>query len=299
MSKIETTLNNPINSAGEWELLLENAHENAEVRNSFERRPSNSIESKINTDKHIAIVFSGDWHIGAEGVNYQALKDMIQTVKETENMYICTVGDLIENTFQFHNQSTILDQVIHPKQQVIMLEGIIREFIGNEKLICGASGNHEDKRFEKYLGYSTMDSLFAGSHYFQGKGIVFLKVGDIEYSITVMHKARSKSKLNLTLGQMREFQYCFPSDIIACGHYHSPVIQWHPKYLRDSQKGIGGETVFVQCGTYKTKDLYAERGFDPGMIADPVVVLNPKTKEMTPFPTVKRAKVYLEAVNNS
>lgn len=242
---------------------------------------------EIVTSQPIALMFSGDWHLGAEGVDYQAWVRDIQYLLDTPNLYMAEVGDDRENMRSFRMLSSVLNQVLSPKQQAHMLRGVIEDLTANDKLIAKVGGNHDEEFDQRIFGEALQGYLLEKmkAPRFKNRGLVYLTVGEVEYTILLFHKSRFKSFLRKTHGTMREQQLSFPADIIAGGHDHEPGMEHghHYTLAKDAGEDFGGEYVMIKVGTYQDSE-YGWRYFhNGGFAANYSVVLFPDQKRIIPF----------------
>jgi len=242
---------------------------------------------KIETDVPIALMFSGDWHLGGDGVDYTAWVEDIEYLLSTPNLYMAEVGDDRENMRSFRVLSAVLNQVLSPKQQAHMLRGVVEELTANDKLIAKVGGNHDDEFDQRLFGESLQGYLLEKmkAPRFKNRGLVYLTVGEVEYTLLLFHKSRFKSFLRKAHGAMREQQLSFPADIIAGGHDHEPGMEHgeHYRLAKDAGETFGGEYVLIKVGTYQDSE-YGWRYFHNGGFAcNYTTVLFPDQKRIIPF----------------
>ena len=242
---------------------------------------------KIETNVPISLMFSGDWHLGAQGVDYVAWLDDIEYLLSTPNLYMAEVGDDRENMRSFRMLSGVLNQVLSPKQQAHMIRGVIEELTANDKLIAKVGGNHDEEFDQRIYGEALQGYLLEKmkAPRFKNRGLIYLTVGNIEYTILLFHKSRFRSFLRKTHGNMREQQLSFPADIIAGGHDHEPGMEHgeHYRLAKDAGETFGGEYVMIKVGTYQDSE-YGWRYFHNGGFAcNYTTVLFPDQKRIIPF----------------
>ena len=242
---------------------------------------------EIDTDKPIGVMGSGDWHLGADGVDYTAWVEDIEYLLETPNLYMCEVGDDRQNMRNFRNLSGVLNQVLSPKQQAHMLRGVVEELTANDKLLAKVGGNHDEEFDQRIFGEALQGYLLEKmkAPRFKNRGLVYLTVGEIEYTILLFHKSRFKSFLRKTHGAMREQQLSFPADIIMGGHDHEPGMEHgnHYTLAKDAGEKFGGEYIMIKVGTYQDSEYGWRLFHNGGFAANYTTVLFPHEKKMQCF----------------
>ena len=274
----------------------------ADSNKAFRERISTSQRTAkvlIKTKCPIAVMFSGDWHLGDRYVDYETWVSDIEFLLSHDNLYMVDVGDDRQNLRVFRHLAAVFQQVLSPKQQAHMLRSVIEDLTAKDKLLAKVGGNHDEEFDQRIFGEALQSYLLEKmkAPFFPNRGLVFLTVGDIEYSMLLFHKSRYKSYLRRTHGAMREHQLSYPADIIAGGHDHQPGMEHlHHYSLADQEdRGFGGETIFIKVGTYQDSD-YGWRYFsNGGMVGNYTVVLFPDQKKMIPFTNPRDAVAFLKS----
>ncbi len=279
----------------EWlEFLVEN--QKLHKKSSFSQDVAN-IE--IKTDKPVGVVYSSDWHLGSESIEYNRFLEDMEFLLAHDNLKLALVGDLIDNFTQFKNVLAVTQQLISPKQQRRILESLIEELVEKDKLIISGYGNHDVEFDERIIGHSFVQDILSKSvPYFNGKGIMKLKVGDVEYTNLILHKTRYNSFIHALHGAKREYQLTFPADVVVCGDKHLSGFEEYIHYgmAKDAGMGFGGETFLIRLGTYKTDCGYSKRYWGKGNIRTDCVVYFPKDKMKKRFSTAEDAVIYMKGL---
>ena len=97
----------------------------------------------IEVNRPIAIMFTGDWHLGDLAINYQQWVADIEYLLDTPDLYVCAMGDDIQNMRAFKTLSAVLGQALSPKLQGAMLKSVIDELTEKNKLLAKILGNHD------------------------------------------------------------------------------------------------------------------------------------------------------------
>ena len=254
---------------------------------------------KIETDTPIAVMGSGDWHLGGQGVDYTAWVEDIEYLLSTPSLYMIEVGDDRQNMRNFRNLAGVLNQVLSPKQQAHMMRGVVEELTAHDKLLAKVGGNHDEEFDQRIFGEALQGYLLEKmkAPRFKNRGLIYLTVGEVEYTILAFHKSRFKSFLRRTHGAMREHQLSFPADLVIGGHDHTPGMEHLHHYTLAEQAGevFGGETIFIKVGTYQDSE-YGWRYFhNGGFAANYTVVFHPNEKHMEPFTSPRAAMRYVNS----
>jgi len=247
--------------------------DNLRQRQKLHQRTSFSQDEamiEINTDKKIAVCFSADWHTGSVAVDYNQLQSNLETILDTDRVYMITVGDLIDNFRHFNSLMPILS----------VLYAILNEFFSKKKWLCACWGNHDIERDEKLYGQSPVKEMLAKKLiYFNGKGTLKLKVGEEIYIIRMSHRLPGNSIHNPNHPQARELRWNAPeADVIVSAHRHEPAIQNFYEY--------GRPKCLIQTGTFQTDDGYAKRYYSKGIVAVPTVVFYPNKHFCFAYPSL-------------
>lgn len=275
----------------------------AETTRDLEDRIDNSqkiANIHIDTKKPFAIMFTSDWHLGDKGTDHKKWREDIEFVLSADNLGMIDLGDDRQNMRKFFNLAGVLGQVLSPKQQAIMLRGVVDELTKKNKLIAKVGGNHDEEFDEKIFGQALQHYLLEhmAAPRFRNRGLIKLTVGDTLYSILVFHKSRFKSFLRRTHGAMREHQLSFPADVCAGGHDHEPGLEhyYHYNLAREAGYNFGGETILIKAGTYQDSD-YGWRYFHG--TAPPqnyTIVFYPDQHKMLPFTNPRDAVMFMRAI---
>lgn len=279
-----------------WRELIDLAEKNQ----SFRERADDTqriAEINIKTDKPIAIMNTGDWHLGDGSIDYDSWMNDMEFVLNAERLFMIEVGDMYQNLATFKVLSAIFAQVLTPAQQALLIRSIIDELSEKNKLLARVDGNHDVDFDERIFGQAVMsyNLRHIKAPRFRNRGLVKLTVGDQLYTLLLFHKSRFRSFLRATHGNMREYQLSYPADIVVGAHDHQPayeVVQ-HYTLARQAGMGFGGETMYIKVGTYQDGE-YGWKFFHNGGILNPTVVLYPDKHKKLIFSEPRDAVRYIE-----
>ena len=118
----------------DWRELIDLASTSSAInqRMSGSQRTANI---RIHTKDPIAILYTGDWHLGDSMVDYSRWLEDMRILLDTPNLYMIDMGDDYQNMRQFKNLASVLGQVLQPRQQVALMNSLITELTEKEKLL--------------------------------------------------------------------------------------------------------------------------------------------------------------------
>ena len=234
----------------------------------------------IQTDKPIAVVVIGDWHMGSWGTDYELFKQCTEEIINTPNLYVIIVGDMLQMAIKLRGVLEVTDNLLPPKWQMAFLESWLIEI--KHKVICSTWDNHSVMREENATGFSMYSEIFSRHTIFHNHiGHIDLHVGKQTYKVAASHHFRGRSELNPCHSPMKYMRYqAHDREIAVQGDYHLPGII---KYTEG-----GREKVAMVCGSLQTNSGYAKRFFTLTTHPKfPCFTLDPKEHLITPYWSVK------------
>lgn len=241
---------------------------------------------KIKTKNPVYIMFWGDQHIGATGMDINGFVNITKELLNTPNLYVVLLGDAMEMAIKMRSIHEVVGNAIPPKMQFKILDAWLQKI--QHKVICATWDNHVVMREEKVLGWSpTAELLSKKVIYHSGIGHIDVHVNDVVYKMAVSHFFRGNSIFNPNheLGRYIRNEYC-EADIVAQGDKHTPAIQ--TLYIS------GKKRTLIKCGTHNVNSSYAKRFYSLKTFDDmPIVRLDPNEKLFTTFFNIKEAKISL------
>lgn len=273
------------------------AYENMRKQVIRYERSQSEVTAQIDTDlEWIAIVMSGDYHIGHMTSNLSKIEEDHKVIADTPGMYHIFMGDAIEGYTRTTNLSGLHEQILSPKGCRKLFDYFM-SLITN-KILGIIRGCHDD------FAVNATDSdhieelaLKAGKPYLGYGGKINLVLNsDTMYQIVAWHKRAGNSYHNIFYPCMLYLQrHDMNADVVAIAHNHVVGITTQPVQER--------QRVFIRTGVYKDSDRYTEKlGYkavtdEPSIHEIPVVLLNTKKKEMRIAHTIAEAAILLKAYN--
>ena len=247
------------------------------------------VRAEIKTSMPVVLVFTADWHLGSEGVDYESFDRDKKFMSETDNLYVYIGGDGTDNFIQASKISTSL----HNQQPMLVQKALFKRTVEElkNKIVALGTGNHEWWSTD-LTGVDDIKELTKnmGILYTQHGGMLKLTVGNIEYMIYRHHKYAYNSNFNLTHTVKRMWEFA-PGDFDVGVVEHRHVASIEP-FARHGQEKWG-----IRTGSYKVYDEYAlQKGFYGVEVANPAVVLYPDEKRIVGFKYMEDAVKYLRGV---
>lgn len=242
------------------------------------------------------VCYSADWQLGAVGVDYNLWLSHITAVLDTPGVYMMVLGDERENMRSFRSLKPVLDQVLSPMDQSMLMEGLAVELCENGKLLALVEGNHDAEFDERTFGQTINHYIYRESDAprFKNRGIIRLHVGEQVWPHLVFHKSRYRSFYNALHGAKRQYQLSFPAKVVAGAHDHEPGIEyyWHYQNLLEAGYTIGGMSILLRTGTFSDSD-YGWSNYGTGFMPVMPCVLF-EGNEMIAFPTLEQGIRHLK-----
>lgn len=264
----------------EWTPLIETI-QTLDNKASFSQ---DKAKVEVTSDKRYIIILPlADLHIGSISVNYETLQLFTDYLLEHDNLYTILVGDIADNFVNFKNILAVHQQVLTPERQEQFLESWLDEI--GEKVLATGWGNH-DCFEEKFTGKNGIKKILSRRFvYFNGIGILYLKVNEVDYKIVMTHSTRGYSSFNLTHGLKRLARQEIPdADVYVTAHVHTPAMETCGER--------GKVQTFIVTGTIKF-DGYAKRYFSNNHYEYfPCFVLDTQENRVIPFFELKDAIQY-------
>jgi hypothetical protein len=260
----------------DWELYFAYLEKASSVREGLGSSVK-QLRWQAPDDGPAGIAFIGDIHAGAN-IDYLRFRAVLNAVAETPGMYAICMGDLWENAKVMSKSGNALYTSLFagPKDQYQYIK--LRFNLLRGKWLAILGGNHDSRDYTT-AGLDRLPELCAfldAPYMTEAGGTIFAEVGDQRYVIAVKHTWRGKSQLNKT-NQHRRFFDEWPEwancDILATAHLHDPIC--HQEIRK------GRIVTYLQCGTMKTHDDWAEmNGYQPSF-GVPVIILDGTEHKVT------------------
>lgn len=243
----------------------------------------------------INIEIFSDLHIGSPKCNYQAIRERVNKVRDSENTYAIILGDVINNSTKA-SVGDVYTEELTPMQSV---QTAVRTFEPiRDKIIGITSGNHERRSYKTDgvdLIYFFANELGLADKYDYTACLLFIRLGinrrkghhqrKICYSLYMSHGDGNGGRTvgGKANGLERRGQIV-DADIIVTGHTHAPMTFRNSAYRIDyaNSQVVRFEQMFVNASATLDYEGYAElMGMRPSSIVSPVIKLSGNSKQMS------------------
>jgi predicted transcriptional regulator len=259
-----------------------------ELQTAWEKMNTRQVKTsiRINETKPFGIAYSGDWHIGAVGVDYDQLDEDLNIIRDTEGLYTILSGDYKEDAIK--HRGSEFEHLIQPGMQDKVVLRYMEQL--NEKALAAIQGCHDTwqaKLTDRDLMEDICDT--AGCVRLWHGGEVRIKVEKEEYLWRCRHKYPYQSSLNVENAMRRIMEIQGPCDVAAEGHLHNAYI--HMRHL------MGQYRILLRTGSYKRWDEHGQQiaGYK-GKRGCPVVIMFPDEHRMIGIPNLRDGVLVLNAI---
>jgi|WetSurSiteA1Bulk_404760.scaffolds.fasta_scaffold34659_2 hypothetical protein len=279
----------------DWRKLAAHAKAGSSLDDSLDYTQE-SATVKIDTDTPIAVVYTGDWHLGDTHTNHEDWLSDMKTIMDTPAVYMVDLGDSYQNMRSFKVLSAVLEQVLSPAQQAALFKSLVDELTEKGKLLAKVGGNHDQEFDERTFGESLqrylLDSIEAPI--FSNRGLLRLQIGKQTYTNLLFHKSRFRSVFRPTHGAYREWQMSYPAEVVVGAHDHVPAaeIMYGYTWAQELGEPIGGQTFLLKVGTYQASS-FGYRYFHNSMSLNPAIVYYPDQHKKVLFTSAEDAIQYI------
>lgn len=249
---------------------------------------------KIDTDKWIGIAFQGDLHLGNMGTDYGRLLNDKKLIKNSENLYLVLNGDYCDNYITGSHAGGNFEALFPPAIQKDLAKDYIEDI--KDKVLALVSGCH-DLWAQKASDFDLTEYLAKHGQavYLGNGGDLFLQLPGHTYKIKMRHKYRFNSGDNATATVKKMFEKEGGFDVGVIAHNHVAAMEECVKM------GLDGllKRIFLRSGSYKTSDRYSSQmGFADAQNGVPIVLFNPRERDMRGFEDLEEGIRYLAYLNS-
>ena len=242
-------------------------------------------------DEPIQIIALADLHIGDPNCNLQLVQNLINKIKDTDNLYCVLVGDLM-NTGIMNSLSDTYSETLKPSEQLSSCFDLLSP-IAN-KILAIVPGNHEE-RISRTAGVDMTRllsrELGLEDIYSPDCALVFLTFGKdklhcrpITYSLYVTHGNGGGRKASSKIQRLQEYASIIDADVFIVGHTHLPASFKQRSYRVNNSSGSATlhSQLFVNTASALDYGGYGKRGgYQPNSNDYPIITLSDKRHHMT------------------
>lgn len=236
--------------------------------------------------KELRIIPISDVHIGDKLTNYKLLKEALQTIKDTPNVYTILNGDLC-NTALKNSKSDVYSDDLTPMEQILRLVEILEPI--KDKILVIGTGNHED-RISKETNIDVIrlvaKQLGIEDRYANSWWYLFLRFGEKEqgrkapmcYQITGYHGSGGGGrKPGGKINKLTEMSQVVVADLYIQGHHHQQIATKTSIFIPDYANNTLNkkEMHFLMTNSFLDYGGYGEKaGFTPQPIGISETILD-------------------------
>lgn len=230
------------------------------------------------------VVAVADLHIGDKNCDYNEIKNTINKIQNTTNLYCVLVGDLM-NTAIAGGRSDVYSEELNPTEQLDKCVELFEPV--KDKILAIVPGNHEE-RISRSVGFD-VSSEFAKrlnlqDRYSATAALLFVKFGratktcaPLTYSFYICHGRGGGRKIGGKLNSLSEYAGIIDTDVYIVGHTHLPAAFKQSAYRISPQRAQATlhEQLFVNTSAALNYGGYGMRsGYTPASKSRPVITLN-------------------------
>lgn len=228
--------------------------------------------------RDITIVPVADVHLGSKECRQKDFEKFLQTVKETEDVYLILAGDLINNTTR-SCVANIFEETMRPVEQKRKMAEMLRPV--KDRILCVTTGNHERRSVRDADDdpvYDIAVKLDLEDVYRPEMAFLHIQMGngrqnhDVNpsYVIGVTHGAGGGGTTGASVNRSERFAGVIEGlDVLVTGHTHKPSITSPYRLVVNpsTKKVYMRETRVVVCtswldyGGYAMEKMMVPSGF--------------------------------------
>lgn len=236
--------------------------------------------------KELRIIPISDVHIGDKLTNYKLLKEVLQAIKDTPNVYTIINGDIC-NVALKNSKSDVYSDELSPMQQIERLIELLYPI--KDKILVIGTGNHED-RITKETNIDVIrlvaKQLGIEDRYTNGWWYLFLRFGEKDqgrkapmcYQITGYHGSGGGGrKAGGKINKLQEMSNVVIADLYIQGHHHQQIATKSSVFIPDyANNSLNRKDMhFLMTNSFLDYGGYGEKaGFTPQPIGISEAVLD-------------------------
>lgn len=242
-----------------------------------------------NKYKEIKLYPISDLHIGDANCNIDAIKKVIEEIKQSDNTFTILNGDLINNATK-NSISDVYSEKLTPMEQIIRLIDLLEPI--KDRILVIHPGNHEARTYKedgiditrivaRQLG---IEDRFSETWWYLyltlGKGD---KGRPVMYTITGVHGYGGGKKNGGKINNLVEMSDKVIADIYIMGHTHTPIMTRNTIYVPDYQHRtlVKKDKYYLMTNSFLNYGGYGELyGFTPSTTEHQEMILDGKKKSI-------------------
>lgn len=204
-------------------------------------------------NEDITIIPIADVHLGARECMEQEFIRFIGTIAEKPNVYVCLLGDLLNNAVK-SSVSNIYEELYRPSEAKRMMAKILEPI--RDRILFSVTGNHErrsSRDIDDDPNFDIMCKLDLENLHRENVAFVKLQFGAQEknsgvrtkgetrpcYTIVGMHGAGGGALTGASINRNERMAYAIDNcDCMIVGHSHRPALTQPGKIYIDTRNNI-------------------------------------------------------------
>lgn len=189
--------------------------------------------------ENIKIMLMGDIHKGSREFNEKLFLETVEKVKNTSDLYVILMGDLIDNALKTSKSDSYL-ATERPQESMQWIIDKLDPI--KDKILACTSGNHED-RTERDAGMDLTwwlaKALGIEERYSNGPFILFVSMGRNQGRDGMYHTFSIYGTHGATTSNVRGLKnmgnVVVNADVYVMGHTHKPIMFPDPRIIVDTR----------------------------------------------------------------
>lgn len=183
-------------------------------------------------DEPIKIIPLGDTHAFSIYANMREFEKVIETIKNTPDLYVVLTGDIINNNTR-SSVGSPWEDTANPAEQKREVAEMLRPI--KDKILCAVCGNHEARSVKDAFDdpmYDIMSKLDIENRYRADGAIMIVRIGKkskghgvdgaiTSYAFAITHGSGGGKRTGSSVNNIEDFARNFENiDCVICGHTH-------------------------------------------------------------------------------
>lgn len=209
------------------------------------------IVHTIPTSEDITVIPVGDVHLGSRECKEQEFIDFIEKVKNTPNVYLLLLGDLIDNGTR-NSVTNIFRATMSPSSQKKEMAKLLTHVA--DRILASVSGNHEKRKDSRDADddpcYDIMAKMDKEELHRENMAFVKITLGEQytedgvrsnskyrpSYTICLTHGSGSGALPGSVINKNERLGFCLDGvDLLVVGHSHKPMVSQPGKVVVDNR----------------------------------------------------------------
>lgn len=222
----------------------------------------------------IKLLALSDLHVGDRLCNLKTIKDVLNSIKNSDNTFVILNGDLMNNATKT-SVSDSYGEKLTPTEQILLLCELLEPI--KDRILVIHPGNHEARTY-KQDGVDIIrlvaKQLGIEDRFSEGWWYLYLSFGleqrrkdrAIMYQITGVHGYGGGRKNGGKINNLVEMSDKVIADLYVMGHTHTPIITRNSIFIPDTQHRtlVQKDKYYLMTNSFLDYGGYGEQyGFTP------------------------------------